>query len=160
MILITVGTQPQQFNRLFDEIKRLVEIGRIKEKIVAQTGPNKFNLDGVKVLEYMDFESMKGYMSKSDLIISHGGTGSIITALKMGKTVIGVPRQSQYGEHINNHQLDLIKILSDKELIIPVWDISDLESAIVLSRTFTPKPFISGTNIIIDDLVKYISELN
>ena len=63
-------------------------------------------------------EDFSNYMQKADLIITHGGVGSIITALNHGKKVIAAPRLSKYGEHVNDHQLQIIKCFEQKNYIL------------------------------------------
>lgn len=95
-------------------------------------------------------------MQEASLIISHGGTGSIISALKLGKKVIGIPRIAELGEHINNHQKDLIDTLSQENLILPVYDIKELKSKIIESTSFVPNKFLSGQEALISELKEYI----
>lgn len=158
MIFVTVGTQPQLFKRLFDKLESLVSSGIIKEEVIAQVGANILKGNRIRTFDYLPLQEMYDYMRSADLIISHGGTGSIITALKMGKKVIGVPRLSEYGEHVNNHQMDLITVLSREKLIIPLFDIELLEDAILESKNFVPTLFKSGQDELILDIRHFIDE--
>ncbi|MBM6962071.1 beta(1,3)galactosyltransferase EpsH [Bacteroides caecigallinarum] len=158
MIFVTVGTQPQPFKRLFEKLESLVSSGIIKEKVIAQVGTNVIQNSNIQTFDYLPLKEMYNYMNSADLIISHGGTGSIITALKMGKKVIGIPRLSEYGEHINNHQVDLITILSREKHIIPLFDIDLMENAIAESKNFVPVPFKSGQDELISDIRLFINE--
>ena len=158
MIFVTVGTQPQPFGRLFDKLNSLVESDAITEEVIAQVGSNAVRSGKIKSFDYLPLEEMYSYIRKARLIISHGGTGSIITALKMGKKVIGIPRLAKYGEHINDHQTDLIRILSKEKLIIPLWDIDMMEQAITESESFSPAPFKSGQEEMINDIRNFINQ--
>jgi len=158
MIFVTVGTQPQPFKRLFDKLELLVSNDVIKEKIIAQVGMNVLQEGKIQSFDYLPLQEMYNYMKSADLIISHGGTGTIITALKMGKKVIGVPRLSEYGEHVNNHQVDLITILSREKHIIPLFDIDSMENAIAESKNFVPVPFKSGQKELIADIKSFIDK--
>lgn len=62
-------------------------------------------------------------------MITHGGTGAIIGAVKKGKKVIAVPRLVKYGEHVDNHQMQIIKQFSEMNLIYGVLDCDRLEEA-------------------------------
>ena len=62
-------------------------------------------------------------MEKANIVITHGGTGAIIGAVKKGKKVIAVPRLAKYGEHVDDHQLQLIKQFDD--LADPRMNVSD-----------------------------------
>jgi len=156
MIFITVGTQPQQFNRLFNEVKNLVDQGLINEEVVAQVGSSDLDSQKIKIFKYLSLNETIDNINRARIIISHGGTGSIITSLKMGKKVIGVPRLSKFGEHVNDHQIDLIDELSKQELILPVYDIHDLYKTIQECDNFIPKKFVSGQEILINDIKNYI----
>lgn len=160
MIFITVGTQPQLFTRLFKKIEKLIDNGDINDEIIAQVGLNVVNNDKIKCFSYLEMTEMRRFIKAADLIISHGGAGSIITALKMGKKVIGIPRLSEYGEHINNHQVDLIDALSNENYIIPLYNIDLLKNAIEKSHNFNPKPFKSGQEEIIRDIKFFIDKID
>ena len=55
-----------------------------------------------------------------------------------GKKVIAVPRKHEYGEHVNNHQIQIVKDFNDKGYIIGIEDVEDLKEAIIKSKTFKP----------------------
>src|SRR5690554_4596962 len=78
----------------------------------------------------MDVEKFKEYQSKADLIISHGGTGALIGALKLGKQVIAVPRLAKYGEHTDDHQTQVAGVLADEGYLKCVLEIDSLFEAI------------------------------
>lgn len=156
MIFITVGTQPQPFNRLFNEVQKMVDDGLINEEVIAQIGSSDLDSNKIKIYKYLSLSDTIDNINRARIIISHGGTGSIITSLKMGKKVIGVPRLSKFGEHVNDHQVDLIDELSKQELILPVYDIHDLYKTIQDCESFIPKRFISGQEQLINDIKNYI----
>lgn len=49
-----------------------------------------------------------------------------------------VPRLKRFGEHVNDHQLDLIDMLEKEGRIIAVYDLEKLEETIVRARRFKP----------------------
>lgn len=53
-------------------------------------------------------ERMECLIDEADLIITHGGVGSVISSVKMWKKEIASPRLAKYGEHTNDHQLQII----------------------------------------------------
>lgn len=64
-------------------------------------------------------------------MITHGGPASFIMPLQIGKTPIVVPRQCQYNEHVNDHQMEFARNVANRMgTIIPVEDINDLENII------------------------------
>ena len=148
MIFVTVGAQKFQFNRLLIEIDKLIENKSIKEKVFAQIGVSEYI---PKNYEYTDFTTQDEFSEKIDeanLIITHGGTGVIVNALKKGKKVIAIPRLSKYGEHVDDHQIQLIKEFEEMNFIEPVYEIDELSNAI----------YVSNTDKIIEDIEKFIGE--
>ena len=71
-------------------------------------------------------------VKEARIVITHGGPASFIMPLQIGKTPIVVPRQKQFDEHVNNHQVDFSKAVAKRMgTIITVVDINDLENTIV-----------------------------
>lgn len=132
MIFVTVGTHEQQFNRLLKEMDRLVEIGVIKEEVFIQTGFSTYEPKHCKWSKLIPYKEMEQKVKEARIVITHGGPASFIAPLQIGKTPIVVPRQFEFDEHVNNHQLDFSKQVSERMgTIIPVYDIKELENAIV-----------------------------
>ena len=125
-----IGSRDYQFNRLLKALDELVEEGRIKDEIVAQTGLSEYEPRHYTWYRYLDRDVFKDYQQKADLIISHGGTGALVGALKMGKQVIAVPRLAQYGEHIDDHQTQVCGALADEGYLRQVLDMQDLGAVI------------------------------
>lgn len=130
MIFVCIGSRDYQFNRLLKALDELVEEGRIKDEIVAQTGLSEYEPRHYTWYRYLDRDVFKDYQQKADLIISHGGTGALVGALKMGKQVIAVPRLAQYGEHIDDHQTQVCGALADEGYLRQVLDMQDLGAVI------------------------------
>lgn len=81
MILVTLGTQKQSFKRLLDYIEK----SNIEEEIIVQAGYTKYESKKMKIMDFVSYEEMDNLINKADIIITHGGTGSIIGPLKKGK---------------------------------------------------------------------------
>ena len=158
MIFVTVGSQKFQFNRLLIEIDKLIENKSIKEKVFAQIGVSEYI---PKNYEYTDFTTQDEFSEKIDkanLIITHGGTGVIVNALKKGKKVIAIPRLSKYGEHVDDHQIQLIKEFEEMNFIEPVYEIDELSNAIQEIKEKKYNIYVSNTDKIIEDIEKFIGE--
>lgn len=156
MIFVTVGSQKFQFNRLLEEIDRLICNKKITEEVIAQIGVSDYRPRNYKFFDFLSQDNFKEYMDKSNLIITHAGTGAIITALKKDKKVIAIPRLAKYGEHVDNHQIQLINEFTELNFIEPVYEIKDLEKAIVLTKEKQYNKYISNTENILQDIEIYI----
>ena len=155
MIFITLGTQDKPFKRLLNEVQNCIDKGLIKDTVIVQAGCTKFKSDDMIIQDYIPMESFDEYIEKADLIICHGGVGSIISALNKKKKVIAVPRLKKYKEHVNDHQLQIIDNFIKEEYIVGVRDVSELEEGLKKVKNFTPKTYKSNR----DNMIKLIEEL-
>ncbi len=150
MILVTLGTQKEPFTRLLD----MIEKSNIKDKIIVQAGHTKYTSKKMEIFDFISYEEMNKLIDESDLIITHGGTGSIIGPLKKGKLVIACARLAKYGEHVDNHQTELVSIFSEEGYILELKN--NLNSLINNIKKFKPKKFVSNTNNFIKKLQQEI----
>lgn len=158
MIFVTLGSQKFQFNRLLKEIDRLIDIGVIKEEVIAQIGASDYKPYNYKYYDFLTQDEFKDYMDKCNLVITHAGTGAIITALKKDKKVIAIPRLAKYGEHVDDHQIQLINEFKELNFIEPVYEIEELENAILSVDNKKYNKYVSNTKTIIEDIKKYLGE--
>ena len=161
MIFVTVGTDIHQFDRLIKAIDDLVEMGEIKEKIVAQIGNCDYKPKNFEYFKFKPYEEVEKLTKNSRLVISHGGAGSIMLALEKGKPLIIVPRLIRYDEHVNDHQIELTKELEKQGKLIGVYDIKDLKNSIQKAKKIKkPKKQLRETNKIGDIIEQYVENLN
>lgn len=142
MIFVCVGSREYQFDRLLKEVDRLVETGVIAVPVFAQIGCSIYIPRHCSYERFLDRERFSQLQEEAEVIISHGGTGALIGALKMGKKVIAVPRLAKYGEHIDDHQMQISGVLADEDYLRQVLDMDELGS--VIQETFqgpAPRPW-------------------
>lgn len=159
MILITVGSQKFKFDRLLKYIDDMVKEGLITEEVFAQIGYSEYNPENYKYKAFLDRESFKEMLDKSDLVITHAGTGTIISAIKKGKKVIAIPRYSKYGEHVDDHQVQIVKQFANMNLIYGVKEVDELPKAISEIKNMKFKEYISNTKMIISSIDDFISNI-
>lgn len=138
MILVLLGTQNNSFHRLLEKMDELIEKGVITEKVMVQEGYTKYESNNMRIFDLIPQEELERYQEQADLIITHGGVGSIISSIKKGKKVIAVPRRHEYQEHVNNHQEQIVESFNKKGYIIGIKQVEELEEAIIKMQNFTP----------------------
>lgn len=132
MIFVTVGTHEQPFNRLVEYIDNLKKDGVITEDVIMQTGFSTYEPKYCKWSKLLPYEEMEKNVRDAHIVITHGGPASFIMPLQIGKTPIVVPRQHQFNEHVNDHQVEFTKAVSKRMgTIIPVLDIKELGEKII-----------------------------
>lgn len=130
MIFITVGTHEQGMDRLFIEIDKLIDEKIITDEVFAQIGYTKYKPKNFNYKEMIGYDEMDNLIKNSSIIITHGGPGSIFHPLRYGKIPIVVPRNPQFYEHVDNHQILFTKRLEESEKIIAIYNIKDLKDCI------------------------------
>lgn len=159
MIFVTLGSQKFPFNRLLKKIDELIEAGAITEPVFAQTGASDYIPKHYAYQPFLDRDTFSEYMSRCDTVITHGGTGAIIGAVKKGKKVIAVPRLAKYGEHVDDHQLQLIGQFSELNLICGLQSCEELEQALQYVQTAEFQPYTSNTEKIIEQIALFLSTI-
>lgn len=142
MILVTLGTQDKSFDRLLKAIDKNIENGNIKDKVLVQAGftYKTYKSKNMEMFDYVDTKTMTDLVAESDFVISHAGAGSILTALENNKKIIVVPRQSKYGEHNNDHQIEIAERFEHDGHVIYLRDLNNLNKAIKAIKKFKPSP--------------------
>lgn len=112
MILVAVGQQKFQFDRLIDKVDELIETGVITDKVFVQYGASKKPrlADGEK---FVPKDRMEQLVKDADLMIIHAGAGMIVEASRLGKKIIAVPRMREFGEHVDNHQFEIAEVFEN-----------------------------------------------
>jgi len=150
MIFVIFGNVPIPFLRLAEKIDEISE--RSTERFIIQKGYTEHPFPNAQARDFFPGREMAWHISEADLIISHGGFGTISEALRAGKKVIAVPRLE--GEH-NHSQRELVAALEKEGYLMAVYDIADLEKKIKAASEFSPKPCKPGNAArIINDFIR------
>lgn len=157
MIFVTLGSQKFQFNRLLKELDNLLKENVIKESVFAQIGYSNYSPKYFRYKAFLDREEFDLMEEKADIIITHGGTGAIVGAIKKHKKVIAVPRRAQYHEHVDDHQLQIVREFSTQNYIYGLDDCDDLEIAIEKIQNLEFRQYKSNTERYIQDIKNFIN---
>ena len=160
MILVMLGTQNNSFERLLKKMDELIEKKVIDEKVIVQSGYTNYESKNMRIFDLIPQGELERYQEQADLIITHGGVGSIVSSIKKGKKVIAVPRLHRYHEHVNDHQKQIVESFDKKGYIIGIQRIDELKNAIIRAQDFEPKKYEEKSNSkileIIEDFIEKI----
>ena len=159
MILVTLGTQDKPFVRLIEAIEKEVELGNINDEVIVQAGCTKYETEKMKVIDYIPVNEFNELIKKADFLITHGGVGSILNGLKNSKKVIAVPRKMEYGEHVNNHQEQIVENFGENGYIIPVFDVEKIGEALKKIKNFEPQEYKWNNQLFIEQMIEEIDRL-
>ncbi len=154
LLFATVGaTLP--FDRLTKMVAHAKKKGLITEDVLLQTGIGGYTSEGITSFETMPFDEMNRILREADIVVCHGGTGSLITALRQGCRVITVPRRYDRGEHYDDHQSEITNALAERGLVAVVD--TDEEFAAALKSVRSRDPVSATTDP--SALVGYLRDL-
>ena len=154
LVFATVGaTLP--FDRLIGSVAALKAEGALPEKVIAQTGLGGVAPAGLEVVETLGFDEVQAILQRASIVVCHGGTGSLITALRAGCHVIAIPRLPELGEHYDNHQSEITEAFAQRGLIQVANSTDELREAVERTRD---RPRVVATTDQID-LIAHIEGL-
>lgn len=145
-VVVTLGTHeryrfPRLLNRLVDILPRSLDV-------LWQVGATRIDRMPPDARRQVPTGEMRDAMREADVVISHAGVGSALAAMQTGKRALYVPRRSAYGEHVDDHQVEMARELERRRLVVAreaeQVSIGDLELAAawtVQART-TVAPFL------------------
>lgn len=126
-IFAAVGTQKFSFNRLINALDNVSKSEGFE--IFVQYGNSKRPEDcaGASFLESGEYQAMLG---DADVVVVHGGIGTIRSALSIGAKVVVVPRRAVYGEHVDDHQAEAVAAFAEGGYVVPCYETQRLAEAI------------------------------
>lgn len=160
MILITVGTEKFSFNRLMKWIDTIIELGLVdlnQEQIIVQYGSCTVLPQGTQNYRILPENEFKILAEQARLIIAHCGEGTIDLLVTIKTPFILVPRSHSFGEHVDNHQLELAKSL--EQLGLPVAYVPGDLVRFIASPTraevaFSPSEYYATACPLLNDLIR------
>ena len=131
LILLLLGTHEQPFRRAIEAVAPLAE----DDEVVVQHGHTpRGEAVGVRWIEFAPYEQIFDLCGAAEAVVSHAGVGTIMTALAASKTPVVIPRLARYGEHVDDHQLQIARAFEERELVVVLTENEDVSAAIARAR--------------------------
>jgi len=157
LILVLLGTHELPFTRLLRMVEKCIDNGVIQEEVMVQGGNTKYYSNKMEIFDYLGYTQMESIINDANYILTHGGTGSIVTCLKHQKKVIAFPRLKKYNEHNDDHQAEILNVMQDEGYIKVFNEHDDLCSLIKELDNFKPNPFHSDNDSMLEIIRDFIS---
>ena len=153
LILVALGTQDKKFTRLLKMIDLEIDKKNIKDEVIVQAGATSdYTSKNMKIFSIIPIDEFNDLLKKCDILITHGGVGTIMQALKLGKKVIAIPRLKKYKEHTNDHQLQITNKFTKDGYILTCNSEEEFENVLKKIKEFIPKEFISNNKKFVSNL--------
>jgi UDP-N-acetylglucosamine transferase subunit ALG13 len=124
MILVTVGTHEQPFDRL------IVAAGALpgQERVLVQAGVSRLRPPRCEVVDWLEPDDLQEAMRRARIVVCHGGPATIFEAVAAGHVPIVVPRDPRRGEHVDDHQVRFVRRIASR--VHALYDPAGLASAV------------------------------
>ena len=156
LIFVALSTQDKPFTRLLKAIEKEIINGTIKDKVIVQAGITKYESKYMEIFDLVPGGEYDEYIKNCNLLITHGGVATILTGIRNNKKVIAVPRLKKYGEHVNDHQTQIIKQFKKDGYIMSCTDLNKLGKIIEKSKTFKPKKCEFDNSLMLNTIKNFI----
>lgn len=158
MIVVTLGTQRFQMNRLIEAIDGIAPA--MSEEFFVQTGNSTYIPQHCRYQNFLDAEEFQKKIEECSLLITHAGVGTIMRGINAGKPVVVIPRLARYHEHVDDHQVQIAKAFAGKECVLCCEDLDHLSEVIEEARVYPFKPYKSPDRKIEDIILEFIHQLD
>lgn len=159
MILVIIGLM-YTFERLVKEMDKIA--ANIDEEIIMQIGNTLYEPKNAKYYRFISEKEINRLYDDTRIIICHAGVGTILNSISRNKLVIVVPRRKKYGEHVDDHQIEITRELEKDGIIKAVYNIDELENILknMLKDTNKTTKASKTENLLMIKLKEYINGLN
>ncbi|MFV0244822.1 MAG: glycosyltransferase [Qingshengfaniella sp.] len=125
MIFVTVGTQ-LPFPRLIDAMNALAP--GLNEQVFAQAGPEADPdlWPALTLRPHLNPAEFEQLFAEARVVVAHAGIGSILSAKRLGRPLIIMPRRHSLNEHRNDHQVATARQVQSLPGIHVAWQPEDL----------------------------------
>jgi UDP-N-acetylglucosamine transferase subunit ALG13 len=121
-VVVTLGANSYDFGRLVQGVQRILPANA---EVLWQTGHTDASRFGIEATKFLPSADLADAMRAADLVIAHAGVGSALAALQAGRAPLLVPRRKHYGEHVDDHQIEIALHLAHRGIALEC-DASDL----------------------------------
>lgn len=128
MIFVSLGTMFMDFPRLVEKMDHIAE--KRGEEVVIQLGLSECRPMHCTTFDFKPHAELLDLQRDARVIVAHAGIGATRDALSLGKPLILVPRRKYFGEHMNDHQLEIAEAVTRRGWGATVHDIDELDALI------------------------------
>lgn len=139
-ILVLLGTDHHPFDRLVKWADAWA-LSHPDDVVTVQHGYTQApsHADGVA---FFTPDELQRQVPLADIVVTHGGPGTVTDALRGGRRPLLLPRDPRRGEHVDGHQMRFAPWAAAKEMVTLINDPRELDDA-VRQELRSPRPALS-----------------
>ncbi len=156
MVFVVLGTWEMPFLRPLLEIEKAVARGVLRESILVQSGTTSYCSSHLQLVPFFGKDELERVYDRAGLIICQAGVGSIMMGLRRNKRVVAIARRAPLNEHIDDHQLEILRVFSQSGRVLPWRGDGDLPEVLNRAETFVPSAYPFGEEKISGAVLDYL----
>jgi UDP-N-acetylglucosamine transferase subunit ALG13 len=122
-----VGNATQPFDRLLLAVAEIS--AQLPQPVFVQRGASMVSDNHWQMADFVPMDEFERLIRSSSVLIMHAGAGSIIHAVRANRLPVVMPRQAAYGEHIDDHQVELATALASTGHVLIAQNVRELRVA-------------------------------
>jgi UDP-N-acetylglucosamine--N-acetylmuramyl-(pentapeptide) pyrophosphoryl-undecaprenol N-acetylglucosamine transferase len=115
---VALGTHVQAFDRLLETVDEAVGNGLLPSPATGQAGVSAYAAENIALQPFMPPQEIAEAIGRARYVVCHAGCGIVATALREGKRPLVMPRLRKHGEHVDDHQLQIVQKLAEMDLVV------------------------------------------
>ena len=158
MIFFTVGTERFPFDRLI-RVADTVQEKLKNEEVFVQLGSSTVIPEKCAWARLLSFQEISTRLAEARIVVTHAGVGMFLLCARLGKIPVMVPREKDFGEHVDDHQMELAQKMSELGYVLLARSPQEILSLILNyeKRDLNPHHNVS-TPSLAHSLLKYLGE--
>lgn len=143
MIFVTVGHQ-----MAFDRLVRWIDLWKARhpeQDVFAQIGETTYKPQHIRSRTYLSPAEFEQALGQASAVVAHAGTGTILSALYLGKPLLVVPRLGSLGETRNDHQVGTAEHFAARGLVRMARSEEEFMAGVETLSAFRPQAMVGKT---------------
>ena len=154
----TTGSRSFQFDRMVRALDEADFSSVVSDdvEVHVQIGSSTYIPKNVERIRFLSRDEFLDQIKCADIVVTHGGTGAIVSAISSGKKVVAVPRLASFSEAVDDHQVELVKQFEQMKLIRGCFDLSRIVEDVARAVSEEYRPYRSNTEAILKSIDEFI----
>jgi beta-1,4-N-acetylglucosaminyltransferase len=148
MIFVTIGST--DFDPLIVKMDELAP--NLGDDVVMQVGLGEYVPKNGQFFRFA--QSLDDYYARANLVVAHGGLGTIVEVLERGKKLVCVVNPATY----DRHQEHLLGLFSAQNNLIWCKELEHLAEAIQQARASALSPYLPPECHIHEAIIEYLGK--
>lgn len=149
---VTVGSHDEPFDRLLRAVEDAAASGVLPAPVIAQVGVGRSRSTVLTSTDFMSPGEFRRAVERACVVVTHGGAGALATVLRAGKKPLTMARRQDHGEHVDDHQLQLVGKLAELGLAVPIGDRIGADAVAAAGQPLAAPSDLAALPAMVDEL--------